>query len=99
MTIRFKGNVVVREDQTKPPGQRDQWTIRAHEVDYDCVVDRLIATDAKMELSASGLRSPIKITAARIKLFHPLERQSDGSLAPSELRELRLDPIKTVSDD
>ena len=48
MKFRFKGNVVVREDQKKNPGGRGQRTIRAPEVEYGCVADRLIATDAKM---------------------------------------------------
>jgi hypothetical protein len=99
MKVRFSGSVVVRQDRTKTPGQLGEWTIRAPEVEYDCVADRLIATDAKMELIASGLRSPVKIAAARIKIFHPLEQQPDGSLAPSEQRELLLEATKSVTLD
>ncbi len=99
MKFRFRGDVIVREDQTKTPRQRGQWTIHAPEVEYDAVADRVTATDAKMEIRASGLRSPIKITAARIKLFHPLERQPDGSLAPSEQPELLLEPAKSATLD
>ncbi len=86
------GAVVVREDRVNMPGDRDEWTILAREVEYDYAADLLVATDAKMEIRASGSRTPIKITSPRIKLFHPLERQPDGSLAPSNEREIRLDP-------
>jgi hypothetical protein len=99
LKVRFRGNVVARDDQNKTPGQHGEWTIRAPEVEYDCVADRLIATDAKMEISASGLRSPIKITAAQITFFHPLERQPDGSRAPSEQRELVVEPTKSAALD
>lgn len=99
MTIRFKGNVVAQQRHSEIEGGREQWTIRAPEVEFDCVADRLLATDAKMEISAAGLLAPIKITAPRIEAFHPVERRPDGSLAPSQDREIRLDPAeKTIHD-
>jgi hypothetical protein len=99
MKIRFKGNVVVHQAQGKISGGREQRTIRAPEVEFDYVADRLIATDAKMEITAPGLLAPIKITAPRIEVFHPLERQPDGLPVPSKNREIRLDPVgKAIRD-
>ncbi len=99
MKIRFKGNVVVHQDQGEIARGHEQRTVRAPEVEFDYVADRLLATDAKMEISAPGLLAPIKITSPRIEVFHPLERRPDGSLAPSTRREIRLDPgLKAVHD-
>ena len=89
MHVRFKGNVVVREDQGKITGQRDQRTIRAPVVEFDYAADHLLATDAQLEIIAPGLLAPIKITSPRIEVFHPVARRPDGSLAPSENREIR----------
>ena len=57
MKARFKGNVIVREDQGNTPNPRGEWTIHASEVEYDYAADRLLATDAKMEMSSSGSRA------------------------------------------
>ena len=89
MEAHLKGNVVVRQNQDKIAGTGEQRTIHAPQVDYDFVTDRLLATDAELEVAAPGLLTPIKVTSPRIELFHPLVRKPDGSLTPAQRCEIR----------
>ena len=84
MDIHLKGNVILRL-----AGKGERQTIHAREADYDFVTDRLLAVEAELEVDAPGLGAPIKILSPRIEQFHPDVRQPDGSLVPSERREIR----------
>jgi hypothetical protein len=87
MRVRFKGNVVVNQTAGETAGQDDRRTIRAREVEFDYVTNRLTATHARMEISAAGSLAPVLITSPSIEIHHALERLPDGSLAPSANRE------------
>ncbi len=84
MDVHLKGNVILRL-----AGKGEQQTVRAAEADYNFVTDRLLAVDAELEVDAPGLGTPIKIVSPRIEQFHPEVRQPDGSIVPSERREIR----------
>jgi hypothetical protein len=97
--VRFIGNVIVDQVQAYRSGQRYKWAIRAPELEYEYVADRLVATDAKMEITASGTLVPMKVTSPRLEFFHPLEWRPDGSFGLSEVRELRLGPAQNAIHD
>ena len=84
MDVHLRGNVILRL-----AGKGEQQTVRAAEADYNFVTDRLLAVDAELEVDAPGLGTPIKIVSPKIEQFHPTERQPDGSLVPSQRREIR----------
>jgi beta-lactamase regulating signal transducer with metallopeptidase domain len=89
MQVHLKGDVILHQDQVTIAGKGEQRTIRARDLDYDFVADRVIAIGAELEVTASGLETPIKIVSPRIEQFHPSARQPDGSLGASEHREIR----------
>ena len=84
MEIHLKGNVILRIAL-----KGDQQTFRASVVEYDFVTERLLAIDAELEVDGPGLGTPIKIVSTTIEQFHPDVRQPDGSLVPSEHREIK----------
>jgi beta-lactamase regulating signal transducer with metallopeptidase domain len=89
MAAHLKGDVIFRQDQYKFAGMGDTRTVRARELNYDFVADRLLALNAELEVAAPGLAKPFKTVSSRIEQFHPVVRRPDGSIAPSEHREIR----------
>jgi hypothetical protein len=89
MAVHLKGDVIFRQDQYKFAGMGDTRTVRARELNYDFVADRLLALNAELEVAAPGLAKPFKTVSSRIEQFHPVVRRPDGSIAPSEHREIR----------
>jgi hypothetical protein len=88
MEVSLRGDVIFRQDEAKIAGKGDQRTIRARELEFDFVEDSLVALDARLEVAGSLIASP------RIEQFHPRVRQPDGSLAPSERREIRSERVR-----
>ena len=78
MEVHMKGDVIFRQDQGKIAGKADEQTVRASQLDYDFVTNRLVATDAEIvAMSSSGL--PTSLSASQIELN--LVRKPDASLA------------------
>jgi len=88
MKVWVRGDVILRQVQDSNTGKGEQRIFRATELDYDFVTDHVIAVDAKLEVVAPGLLTPIKIASPRIEQFHPLVGQPNGLLAPAEHREI-----------
>jgi beta-lactamase regulating signal transducer with metallopeptidase domain len=89
MRVHLKGDVILRQNQETTPKNGKPKTFRARELDYNFVTDRVLALDAEVEEATAGAETPVKIASPRIEQFHPMVRQPDGSLAPSEHPEIR----------
>jgi beta-lactamase regulating signal transducer with metallopeptidase domain len=89
MAVHLKGDVIFRRDQYKIAGKGDNRTVRARELNYDFVADRVLALHAELEVAALGLATPFKVVSPRIEQFHPVVRRPDGSIVPSEHHEIR----------
>jgi beta-lactamase regulating signal transducer with metallopeptidase domain len=90
MRVHLKGDVILRQNQQTTAKNAEPRTFRARELDYNFVTDRVVAFDAELEEATAGAETPVKIASPRIEQFHPMVRQPDGSLAPSEHPEIRV---------
>ncbi len=94
LEVYLEGNVVIRQDEHKIAGTADQKTIFAKRAYYDLRSERMIATDAEVNMFAPGLISPMRVFSPRMDQYKPLELQPDGTYAYG-LAQIRAD--KTVS--
>jgi hypothetical protein len=90
MRVHLKGDVILCQNQETTAKNGKPKTFRARELDYNFVTDRVVAFDAELEEATAGAETPVKIASPRIEQFHPMVRQPDGSLAPSEHPEIRV---------
>jgi hypothetical protein len=79
LEVYLEGNVVIRQDEHKVAGNGDQKTVFAKRAFYDLRSERLIATDAEVNMFAPGLVAPMRVISPRIDQYQPLERQPDGT--------------------
>jgi len=95
MEIYLEGDVILRQDENKFAGRADQRTFRADKLYYDFITDRIMATQAQVDVFAPNLISPMKLKAPRIEQFRAVVRAPDGSLVLGPDPEIRAE--RTVS--
>ena len=58
MEVYLEGNVVLRQDENKFAGRGDQRTVRAPQLYYDLLTDRMLAPNAEIDMFAPSLLAP-----------------------------------------
>ena len=58
MEIYLEGNVILRQDENKYAGKGDQRTIRAPQLYYDFLTDRMLAPNGEIDMFAPSLMAP-----------------------------------------
>jgi len=98
MEVYLEGNVILRQDENKFAGRSDQRTVRAPQMYYDFMTDRMLAPNAEIDMFAPSLLQPITIKSPRIEQFRAPVMLPNGTFVLSEHPEIRAeDAIYTGS--
>ena len=89
MEVYLEGNVVLRQDENKYAGKGDQRTLRAPQMYYDFLTDRMLAPDAEIDLFTPSLLAPVTIKSPRIEQFRAPIMLPNGTFTLSEHPEIR----------
>ena len=89
MEVYLEGNVVLRQDENKFAGKADQRTIRAPQLYYDFLTDRMLAPDSEIDLFTPSLLAPVTIKSPRIEQFRSPVMLPNGTFTLSEHPEIR----------
>ena len=89
MEVYLEGNVILRQDENKYAGKGDQRTIRAPQLYYDFLTDRMLAPNAEIDMFAPSLLQPITIKSPRIEQFRRPVMLPNGTFTLSEHPEIR----------
>jgi hypothetical protein len=90
MEIYLEGNVILRQDENKYAGKGDQRTIRAPQLYYDFLTDRMVAPDGEIDMFTPSLMAPVRIKSPRIEQFRTPVTLPNGTMTLSEDPEIRL---------
>jgi hypothetical protein len=89
MEVYLEGNVVLRQDENKYAGKGDQRTVRAPQLYYDFLTDRMVAPNAEIDLFTPSLLAPVTIKSPRIEQFRAPIMLPNGTFTLSEHAEIR----------
>ncbi len=89
MEVYLEGNVILRQDENKFAGRSDQRTVRAPQMYYDFLTDRMLAPTAEIDMFAPSLLQPITIKSPRIEQFRAPVMLPNGTFVLSEHPEIR----------
>src|SRR5262249_34859902 len=89
MEVYLEGNVVFRQDENKYAGRGDQRTLRAPQLYYDFLTDRMVAPNAEIDMFAPSLLAPITLKSPRIEQFRAPIMLPNGSFTLSDHPEVR----------
>src|SRR4029077_13719347 len=89
MEVYLEGNVVLRQDENKFAGKADQRTIRAPQLYYDFLTDRMLAPNSEIDMFAPSLLAPVTIKSPRIEEFRAPIMLPNGTFTLSEHAEIR----------
>lgn len=95
LEVYLEGNIVIRQDEHKVAGNGDQKTILAKRAYYDLRTERVVATDAEVDVFAPGLVAPMRLFSPRIDQYRPLVLQPNGKYALG-LSQIRADNTMTT---
>lgn len=95
MEVYLEGDVILRQDENEFAGRADQRTFRADKLYYNFITDRIMATQAQVDVFAPNLISPMKMKAPRIEQFRAVVPGPDGRLVLSPDPEIRAE--RTIS--
>ncbi len=90
MEIYLEGNVILRQDENKYAGKGDQRTIRAPQLYYDFLTDRMVAPNGEIDMFTPTLMAPVRLSSPRIEQFRRPVMLPNGTMTLSEDPEIRL---------
>jgi hypothetical protein len=90
MEIYLEGNVILRQDENKYAGKGDQRTIRAPQLYYDFLTDRMLAPNGEIDMFTPSLMAPVRLSSPRIEQFRTPVMLPNGTMTLSEDPEIRL---------
>ena len=90
MEVYLEGNVILRQDENKYAGKGDQRTVRAPQLYYDFLTDRMLAPNAEIDMFAPSLLAPVRLSSPRIEQFRRPVMLPNGTFTLAEHPEIRL---------
>jgi hypothetical protein len=90
MEVYLEGNVILRQDENKYAGKGDQRTIRAPQLYYDFLTDRMLAPHGEIDMFVPSLLGPVRMSSPRIEQFRRPVMLPNGTFTLAEDPEIRL---------
>jgi hypothetical protein len=90
MEVYLEGNVVLRQDENKYAGKGDQRTVRAPQLYYDFLTDRMLAPHGDIDMFVPSMMAPMRLSSPRIEQFRRPVMLPNGTFTLAEDPEIRL---------